>query len=288
MVGEVLEEDSAHTAFFQGGRTGWDGIDTQLPSVFDFNLWKTSTDVFTGKKPARALRDVLKYDGLYGNINNIALLTGNHDVDRFMSLPGATPEGAMMHMAFTLVSRGIPQIYYGDEIGMAGGYDPDNRKDFPGGFPDDRDAFMKAGRSEPESRMFEWTRKLIELRRKNSFATGPTVDEFYDQYTYIFSRVGLGDRDAVYPTITFAFNFSDRSKPIEIRSLAGTEVLKLANYTVLDRLANSVETTATIRTLFGPAVKLNVLLSREGAVRMELPAKSVVVFRTEASMFLPD
>ncbi|HQU93419.1 MAG TPA: alpha-amylase family glycosyl hydrolase, partial [Pyrinomonadaceae bacterium] len=73
MVGEVLEEDSAHTAFFQGGRTGWDGVDTELPSVFDFNLWKASTDVFTGKRPARALRDVLKDDGLYGNINNNAL-----------------------------------------------------------------------------------------------------------------------------------------------------------------------------------------------------------------------
>ncbi len=85
---------------------------------------------------------MLKYDGLYGNINNIALLTGNHDVDRFISLPGATPEGAMMHMAFALSNRGIPQIYYGDELGMTVGHDPDNRKDLPGGFPGDkRDKF---------------------------------------------------------------------------------------------------------------------------------------------------
>jgi glycosidase len=33
--------------------------------------------------------------------------------------------------------RGMPQIYYGDEIGMPGGNDPDNRQDFPGGFPGD-------------------------------------------------------------------------------------------------------------------------------------------------------
>ena len=64
MVGEVFEEDSAQTAFFQGGKTGWDNIDTNLPSVFDFKLWRTSEEVFTGVKPARALRDVLKYDGL--------------------------------------------------------------------------------------------------------------------------------------------------------------------------------------------------------------------------------
>ena len=68
LVGEVFERDSAQTAFFQGGKVGWDGIDTGLPSVFDFNLWSASQDVFTGKKPARALRDVLKYDGLYPDI----------------------------------------------------------------------------------------------------------------------------------------------------------------------------------------------------------------------------
>ncbi len=74
MVGEVFEEDSAQTAFFQGGKTGWDNVDTKLPSVFDFKLWRTSQEVFTGKKPVRALRDVLKYDGLYGNINNVTVI----------------------------------------------------------------------------------------------------------------------------------------------------------------------------------------------------------------------
>ena len=32
-----------------------------------------------------------------------------------------------------MTTRGIPMIYYGDEIGMAGGNDPDNRRDFPRG-----------------------------------------------------------------------------------------------------------------------------------------------------------
>src|SRR5215213_3370761 len=95
LVGEVFEHDSAQTAFFQGGKTGWDGVDTNLPSVFDFKLWETSQEVFTGKKPTRALRDVLKYDGLYPSINNVTTLTNNHDTDRFMSLEGATLEGAM-------------------------------------------------------------------------------------------------------------------------------------------------------------------------------------------------
>ncbi|MGQ0542553.1 MAG: alpha-amylase family glycosyl hydrolase, partial [Blastocatellia bacterium] len=190
MVGEVFEEDSAQTAFFQGGRVGWDGIDTNLPSVFDFKLWRTSQEVFTGKKPARALRDVLKYDGLYANINNVTVLANNHDTDRFMSLPGATLEGAMMHTAFILSSRGIPQLYYGEEIAMTGGHDPDNRKDFPGGFPGDtRNAFTKEGRTADEQKMFEWTKEWLEIRRKyNALKFGKIIDLQYSDGFYLFSR----------------------------------------------------------------------------------------------------
>ena len=65
MVGEVFERDAAQTAFFIGGHTGWDGIDTKLDSVFDFPLWNTSLLAFTNKVPMRALRDQLKYDALY-------------------------------------------------------------------------------------------------------------------------------------------------------------------------------------------------------------------------------
>ena len=199
MVGEVFEEDSAQTAFFQGGRKGWDEIDTELPSVFDFKLWRTSQEVFTGKKPARALRDVLKYDGLYGNIDNVTLLTNNHDTDRFMSLKDATLEGAMMHTAFVLSIRGIPQLYYGEEIGMTGGHDPDNRGDFPGGFSGDpKNAFTKTGRSPDQQRMFEWVREWIKIRRSRlPMKQGRTIDLFYDNDAYVFARESrLGNTSA--------------------------------------------------------------------------------------------
>lgn len=194
LVGEVLEMDSAHLAFFQGGKTGWDGIDTKLPSVFDFNLWEASRDVFTGKKPASALRDVLKYDGLYPNRYRLTTLTANHDIDRFTSTPGATLEGAMMHMAFALAVRGIPQIYYGDELAMTGGHDPDNRKDFPGGFRgDERNAFTREGRTADEQRMFFDVREWIALRKKSpALQQGRTVDIEYGNDVYVFARIAAG------------------------------------------------------------------------------------------------
>lgn len=190
LVGEVLDMDPAHTAFFQGGRKGWDGIDTSLPSVFDFNIWMTSRDVFTEKRPARALRDALKYDALYPNTNALTTVYGNHDLDRFMSSPDATVEGAMMRMAFLMSIRGIPQIYYGDEIAMAGGHDPDNRRDFPGGFPGDKkNVFTREGRTADEQKMFEQTKKWIAARRENiSLTKGKTQDLHYDNESYIFQR----------------------------------------------------------------------------------------------------
>jgi glycosidase len=63
--------------------------------------------------------------------------------------------------------RGIPQLYYGDEIAIQGGGDPDNRRDFPGGFPNDaRDAFTERGRTFDELTVFEHVRKLTALRRE--------------------------------------------------------------------------------------------------------------------------
>lgn len=190
MVGEVFERDAAQTAFFIGGHKGWDGIDTKLDSVFDFASWNTSLMVFTNRAPMRALRDQLKYDALYPEPLRITNLANNHDTARFMSLEGASLEGAMMHVAYILSLRGIPQLYYGEEIAMEGKEDPDNRRDFPGGFPgDERNAFTAAGRKEQEQRMFQWTQGWIKLRKEHpALRQGRLIDLHYDNETYVFAR----------------------------------------------------------------------------------------------------
>ncbi len=183
MVGEVFERDSAHTAFFIGGHKGWDGIDTTLDSVFDFALWNASLLVFTNKAPVRLLRDQLKYDALYPDPSKVTVLANNHDTTRFMSLEGATTPGAMMHVAFVLSVRGIPQLYAGEEIAMEGKEDPDNRRFFPSR------AFANEGRTPKEREMFDWTRSWIRLRREHAaLRSGRTTDLFYDDDAYVFAR----------------------------------------------------------------------------------------------------
>jgi glycosidase len=228
MVGEVFERDAAHTAFFIGGHTGWDGINTELDSVFDFALWQASCDVFTNKQPVRHLRDVLKYDALYPDPLRLTTLTGNHDTRRFLSLEGATLEGMMLHTAFTLTVRGTPQLYYGDEIGMEGGDDPDNRRDFPGGFPDDpRSAFEARGRNPTEQRMYEWTRDWLRLRREHpALQRGRLIDLLYTDDAYVYARSDKTE------TVIVAINRAARPSPLRIPASAlgllnGTPVVPL-------------------------------------------------------------
>lgn len=262
MVGEVFERDSAQTAFFQGGKIGWDGIDTRLPSVFDFNLWQASTDVFTGKQPARALRDVLKYDGLYSNVDNVTTLTNNHDTVRFMSLPGATLEGAMMHTAFMLSTRGIPQLYYGEELAMTGGADPDNRRDFPGGFAADQKSDSGSPRlGADEKRMFGWTRDWIRARRENvALRRGKTVDLFYDNDVYVFARK-KSISDWTNSNLV-GINTSSSAKTVTFPSDIKTD------FTLTDQRYKN-------RQLAGPQASAG---WKNGELTLELPPKSIVLF----------
>lgn len=239
MVGEVFERDAAHTAFFIGGQKGWDGIDTRLDSVFDFASWNASLRAFTDKAPMRALRDQLKYDGLYPDSSRVTNLANNHDTPRFMSIEGASLEGAMMHVAYILSVRGIPQLYYGEEIAMEGKDDPDNRRDFPGGFPgDQRNAFTSAGRKANEQKIFEWTRAWIRLRAEHSaLRQGRLIDLYYDEESYVFARQDQTE------TVIVAFNRDGTEKNLALNLGAigikdGAELRQLIGSSVSDRMAN--------------------------------------------------
>ena len=82
-------------------------------------------------------------------------------------------------------------IYYGDEIGMPGGGDPDNRRDFPGGWLEDtRNAFEPGGRTPEEQAIFDHIQKLTRLRRKlEPLRRGSTLDLVANNQLYIFARV---------------------------------------------------------------------------------------------------
>ncbi len=87
---------------------------------------------------------------------------------RFLSEAGATPGKLKLAFAILATMRGMPQIYSGDEIAMMGGEDPDNRRDFPGGFGgqgDGQNAFVAGSRTPVQTEMHDWVKGLLDMRR---------------------------------------------------------------------------------------------------------------------------
>ena len=58
-------------------------------------------------------------------------LLDSHDTDRFLTLLGGDRRRLKLALCLLFFFPGMPCVYYGDEIGMTGGYDPDCRKGFP-------------------------------------------------------------------------------------------------------------------------------------------------------------
>lgn len=192
-VGEVFNSDPHITSFFAGGRanTGSDGTyDTLLDTPFDYPMFFALRGALTHHKPMTAIADVLKEDKLYPHPDRLVIFLGNHDTKRFLSEPGADTAALRLGVGLLATLRGMPQLYYGDEIGMSGGDDPDNRKDFPGGFPNDKsNAFKKSGRSAAEETMYSWVKTLMQMRdRTPELQTGELETLLADEDSLAFVR----------------------------------------------------------------------------------------------------
>lgn len=124
----------------------------ELDAQFDFNLYDDAVAVFALNESFDRLKEgldkSLKYFGAHHLMGNIS---GNQDRARFISYADGSIDPSEnskvagwtrsieiqdsaafsrleMLFAFNMFIPGVPVIYYGDEIGMPGGNDPDNRR----------------------------------------------------------------------------------------------------------------------------------------------------------------
>ncbi len=190
VVGEVKDGDVVHTSFFQGGRVRFDGVDSGLDSLLDFPLFYPIRHAFAEGHHLDEIPKTLAKDYLYNNSEILVTLLGGHDDGRFMSEKGATLAGLKLANAFVLTTRGVPQLYYGDEIAMTGPDEPTTRGDFPGGFPGDkRNAFSKDGRTKEEEDLFDYIRKLTHLRIElEPLKRGGLVSLYVSDQQYAYTR----------------------------------------------------------------------------------------------------
>jgi glycosidase len=210
VVGEMFDGDPALVSFFQGGARRFDGIDSGVDTLFDFPLYFKIREAFARGGSLREVAMVLARDHLYRDASRLVTFLGLHDVPRFMNEPAASVASLEAAFTFLLTTRGTPLVYYGDEIGMPGDGDPDNRRDFPGGWRDDgRDAFVASGRTPGEQAVFERVRALLHLRQETpALREGRAVNLYVADKAWAYARVLEGhaafvaiNTDAVATTI---------------------------------------------------------------------------------------
>ncbi|HEU4593844.1 MAG TPA: alpha-amylase family glycosyl hydrolase [Pyrinomonadaceae bacterium] len=260
ILGELFDGDPALLAYFQTGRAGHDGIDTGIDTLYDFALFYAVRDAFAKGQSVRKLAQVLAHDHLYPNPRVLVPFIGVHDMERFMNERGATVEGLKLAQTFMMTARGTPLLYYGDEIAMPGGGDPDNRRDFPGGFDGDaRNAFEARGRTATENEVFNHLRRLARLRAElPALRHGSTLHVFDEEQQAVFARV-LGDQ-----TVLVAFN--NDTKPATFQLDAGeaglSEGARLTDR--LEVLSGEIRVAGGVARVTLPARSASVLVARAG------------------------
>lgn len=139
IVGEVWNESKR---WLQGDM--WDAVTNYLftracigycigDAIDREQLDKTSLRA-TRSLDAPGFRDAIDHLlGLYHpNVNAVMLnLLDSHDMARFLTLARGDVAALKLATLFQMTYPGAPSIYYGDEIGLAGRHDPDNRRAFP-------------------------------------------------------------------------------------------------------------------------------------------------------------
>jgi glycosidase len=201
IVGEIWMHDQAQMAYWQkDSKIGAiQNYNSYLPSVMDFTLHDAISSVFNENDSSWHKGIIKVYenftnDFLYPNTNNLLVFAENHDTNRFNEIYKNDLSKYKMAMTLLATTRGIPQIYYGSEIGMAGNKDKLGdaaiRQDFPGGWKtDSKNAFSKTGRKEEEQQYFEFTSKIFNWRKdKAVIHSGKLKHYIPENNVYVYFR----------------------------------------------------------------------------------------------------
>jgi glycosidase len=162
----------------------------------------------------------LGQDFLYTDPYLNVIFVDNHDLVRFMTSIGEDPGKFKVGLAFILTTRGIPQIYYGTEIMMMGGdNDPDKRRLFPGGWPNDEiNAFTDIGREQlgeqrnlPIPEVYDFVTTITQWRKnKEVIHSGELTHFIPENNVYVYFRHNEED------TVMVVLNGDDQAKEVNL------------------------------------------------------------------------
>ncbi|WP_404462587.1 alpha-amylase family glycosyl hydrolase [Sutcliffiella horikoshii] len=226
LIGEVWHDDPNYVAGYQ---------ETGIDSFVDFPTYNEITRVFSGPDESLTRLDSLfkNKQSLYDNPYVLGTFLDNHDVERFtraaIKKKQHPPTRLKLALAYMYTTPGIPIMYYGTEIALDGGEDPDNR----------RDMNFRA-----DEELINYITKLAELRKSMPSLTHGTYEMVYDD-----NDMAVIKREYEGETTFIAINNSSETQvapidvelvgeDLELRGTLGDELVRNSDgkYTIgLDR-----------------------------------------------------
>jgi glycosidase len=210
----------------------------KIQTILDFPFQAKATEYASGYSNAAALTALFENDDYYtsaqSSASNLVTFLGNHDVGRVgytIASKRLQPAGQLLprtNLANALMyfSRGIPVVYYGDEVGMTGsnsGKDQFARQDMfatdielwknetrVGGSPiGNGDAFTATS----QSPVAQYLIKLAQIRKENpALANGPMLERYSKYALYVISKKDVVENREYL----VAFNNSDTDEIVEV------------------------------------------------------------------------
>jgi glycosidase len=204
LIGEVLDWRATHIGRYQQ--------EHDFDTLFDFPLCSALKRAFIWDQSLTSLarprldpnepKGVLDLNKPYTNANRLITLLDNHDLDRRITTEILDRVGhwdrnlarkvLKLCLSFLFTTRGIPQIYYGTEIGLEGDKNPDNRRDMPWGvFGSDE---KPTATHLFEQDIYNHTRKMVRIRAQNPAITHGYLFTLYcDHFLYAYLREFRGN-----------------------------------------------------------------------------------------------
>jgi glycosidase len=196
IVGEVWEEHVLLTSYFQNTLNNPDGYQGNLPSVTDFPVMSALNRAFNEKdgweEGLTRIYYALIQDFNYINANNNVTFLDNHDLTRYATSVGGDLQKQKLGFAALLTLRGIPQLFYGGELGFPGEGNNHGklRLDMPGGWKGDtRSVFTTEGRTKEENELYTYLQTLLNWRKtKEVIHTGKLMHFIPENNMYVYFR----------------------------------------------------------------------------------------------------
>jgi glycosidase len=222
---------------------------SNLPATTDFqSLWGITdalTKDFGWTDGVNNLYTTLAQDFVYKDPTREVIFFDNHDMSRFYSVLGEDMIKYKSAITWLLTFRGIPQLYYGDEIGLKGFTSPNDghvRQDFPGGWASDSlNKFTKAGRNSGEDSIWNYLSTLANFRKASSaLTTGklmqyvPSKEGVYVYFRYDRKQTVMVVMNTAKETkIISPSNYTERIKGFsKMKNVITNEINELKDFTL--------------------------------------------------------